>query len=354
MIYDDLKIQINTDILLPVTDLEQVSPDSVHSNSNEDGNHTNNYSKSEDLESPAFEPIRPVYDKSESVNNDDDDNMDISDGDELPQQFKTTILCNIDEARSNISSISGLTSNTSDCSGLITEKSIKTAVNESKLVIHGKIPSTFTNVENIFNPSGLVDEEKNTNSILSQVSSSSRLSVNGNNNTDCDTIDGENKWNHPNIIDSSDVCNYRRSSEAMCPYNISEEAQMQKFSENSSSNDLLNNYFKYKQVGSSFMENTNNFDINRSEIRFEGTDRSFSDVNVFKEENIVKKTLKDEKKLCRKESFEVKEQTEITIKTQTECVGSENKIIIDSSNALLKYDHHNTNYIIDEEYVSTQ
>lgn len=230
---NDLKIEIETDIP-PVYGLEQVSP-------------VENYevfdyfdAKTDDLESPAFEPI-----EMKSSNNDDD--MDISDGSDTPR-------------------ISGLTSNESNNSSNdfvgtsfknMTEKSLE---NDVRLVEEKMVNATvFTSDSN--------DIALDQDSELSQVSSensTSRLSIVTNNITNSNE-------GYKGDIETIDAC-----ANADCLYGISEEAQMQKFNESSSSTDSST-----KTSTKEFLKTQ--FNIENEKIKFEGTERLNLDLIDFEE-----------------------------------------------------------------------
>lgn len=299
---DELNIEIDTEVLLPVYDLEQVSPDSEHSQSNE--SHDNFDFRNDDLESPAFEPIKSIYSELDSSKdrklNDnegaEDDEMDISDGDDMPEQ---SVVPNIDEAKSNVSSISGLTSNTSNCSRDSSYKCFdgkKTEVGGCNKNPPAKIPQstspTISSTEITTNSNRLMNDDKYPDSTLSQVSSTSRLSI-VTNNTNNETIDPEFNSNHMKLPGTSVNSSSNQNIELTCPYSISEEAQMQKFNENSSSNENMVNQTEHNSIekfeNRFHSENLTNFDISRAGIKFEGTGRNFFDVNSSNESDNLKK-----------------------------------------------------------------
>lgn len=297
-----LKLDIDPEILVPVYDLEQVSPDSVKSHSNEprlscpiSNENYNKYQsctyfdgKHDDLESPAFEPIEQIAicktnfvlkpDVSDST-----DDMDISDGDDEPiQQI---------EVKSNVSSISGLTSNDSNNSFSYnsSEKPQKIFVGENQQlnvnVMTKNIAQTNENclapeislssavitlplTENIIsNTSDLIIDHINQDSILSQVSSTSRLSI-VTNNTNSQLVDGDVKENELHVTHVNSVC----------PFELSEEAQMQKFNENLYSENSQHITSNKSDAMSDCSEHTTNFDIKKENIKFEGTVRKLSEI----------------------------------------------------------------------------
>lgn len=251
-----MKLEIETDIL-PVCDLEQVSPDSEKSRSNDSklpinvlDTHFENHqifdyfdAKTDDLESPAFEPIEPPKIETKSLNNDDaDDDMDISDGSDTPHQMN--------EIKSNVSSISGLTSNDSNTS---TNDFVETSFKNI----------TEKHVENKETGDLVIDQD----SELSQVSSdttTSRLSI-----------------VTTNITNSNDEYNGTQTEAGFansdCLYGISEEAQMQKFNESSSSTDSSTKTSMKEFSRSQITQ----FNIKNENIKFEGTERINSDLNNF-------------------------------------------------------------------------
>lgn len=318
MLKDKLMIEIDTEVLLPVYDLEQVSPDSEHSQSNESHNHSSHHIfdfKNDDLESPAFEPIKSIYSKLDSskdkkfndneneVNEEnDDDEMDISDDDDMPQQ---SVMPNIDEAKSNVSSISGLTSNTSNCSRDSSYKCFDhkqtdlkgTAIGDCDKNVSAKIPQSTSMMIPSTEIIAESNDDKYPDSTLSQVSSTSRLSI-VTNNTNNETTDPEFNSNHMKLPETSVTSSSNQNIELTCPYSISEEAQMQKFNENSSSSENMVNPTEHNLIEKSenrfHSETLTNFDISRAGIKFEGTGRNFFDVNSSSESNSSKKKIRVE------------------------------------------------------------
>ncbi|XP_055307500.1 biorientation of chromosomes in cell division protein 1-like 1 [Sitodiplosis mosellana] len=247
----NLKLEIETDALLPIYELEQVSPDSDKSLSIPVRYQTPEEcdGKNEDLESPAFEPIEPSFLESnddmdisdddatnDKSNNDDDDDVDNG-------QSNGFTSANIDEVKSNLSSISGLTSNDSNNSSYsnLRERSENNVIDTKddngnpsrKITDENRMAPEITIdsaeklplSENII--SNTSDLNTSQDSVLSQVSSTSRLSIVTYNTR---TGDGETD----SVLET-----YHESSQNICPYGISEEAQMQKFNENSSSSNSL-------------------------------------------------------------------------------------------------------------------
>lgn len=266
--------------------------------------------KTDDLESPAFEPIESISEfkfKQEFIEKEDDD-MDISDGDDIPLQMNGSTLIQNDEVKSNLSSISGLTSNDSqnDCAnGTIEDecKDIKPIINfkneEQSNVVEDNIHITqqqtciapeitldtaekLPQTENIIsNTSDLLIDNMNQDSVLSQVSSTSRLSIVTNNNTNTRMDEGDS--NNMEIVND----NNDRNVHDICPYGISEEAQMQKFNESSSSSNSLVIDTDNMSNGTNQYDNTNkkeelftSFDIKREDIKFEGTGRKSFDISM--------------------------------------------------------------------------
>lgn len=308
----NLKLEIDPDMPMPVYDLEQVSPESEKSheskytpnqlNSNSDGYHMHDDfdGKNEDLESPAFEPIAREATpekkfKTEPMEMDDDD-MDISDGDDAPTNG--FVISHNDEVKSNLSSISGLTSNDSNnscdqndkndtpndansanidaVSSIVHENT--TEMNENRIAPEITIDSAekLPLSENIIsNTSDFIMDNMNQDSILSQVSSTSRLSIVTNNNTATQMGDGDVECGN---TDPGDC----KSQPALCPYGISEEAQMQKFNDSSSSSNNLIIDTDNVSVNTSQLSKKDlitSFSL-REEIKFEGTERKFYDMNV--------------------------------------------------------------------------
>lgn len=273
------------------------------------------YEKADDFESPAFEPIESATDfkvKQEYVERQEDD-MDISDGDDVPLQMNGSTLIQNDEAKSNLSSISGLTSSDSqaDCMAEIADTGaavIKMECNASppdgpwhndeakeqqpqrppeppeapeclapeiSVDTAHNLPKTDENVIS----ADVMIEHMSHDSVLSQVSSTSRLSIVTNNNTNTRMDDGDS--NHTEL----GTANYETTPTDTCPYGISEEAQMQKFNESSSSSnslvidtDNVSNGAVNKADAKQGAERMTSFDIKRQEIKFEGTSRKSIDL----------------------------------------------------------------------------
>lgn len=269
-----LKLEIGTDIL-PVNDLEQVSPDSEKSRSNDSklpinvlDTHFKNYqifdyfdAKTDDLESPAFEPIEPPKIETKSLNNDDaDDDMDISDGSDTPHQMN--------EIKSNVSSISGLTSNDSNTSTNdfvetsfknITEKQLKNDLRS------GKEKVVSTSVFTSHSSDVVIDHDSELSQVSSETSTS-RLSIVTNNITNSNDEYKGTQTERSDGFTNSD-----------CLYGISEEAQMQKFNESSSSTDSSTKTSMEEFSRSQITQ----FNIKNENIKFEGTERINSDLNNF-------------------------------------------------------------------------
>lgn len=233
-----LKLEIETNAVLPIYELEQVSPESEKSQCIPVKDHQTigEYDeKNEDLESPAFEPIEPTSFES-------NDDMDISDDDTAIDIDNRQN--NGDEVKSNLSSISGLTSNDSNNSSNsnLRESGENNDINirkEDNILIASSTENhlapkiTIDSAEKlpfseniISNTSHLIIDNNNQDSVLSQVSSTSRLSI-----VTYNTRDGETDISVPET--------YHEICQNICPFGISEEAQMQKFNENSLSNNSL-------------------------------------------------------------------------------------------------------------------
>lgn len=312
---------IDQNTFLPNLDLEQVSPESEQSPSicskspKSIDMALNEYQmdeindKGDDLESPAFEPIEKAI-KDELANAEDDDKMDISSDEEVEQNEPningTNLTCNTDDVKSNLSSISGLTSNDSingSSCGDIEEKidATTTAPIEpenientnpkvEEIVTENEIEQTAA-IEAIKSESSETPkandsteiENINQDSVLSQVSSNSRLSIitNNNTNTRMDDADDGDTNNMENVNINSDDNAVKHD---ICPYGISEEAQMQKFNESSSSNNSLvidmDNASNENSQCDKKDEFVTVFDINKEEIKFEGTERKSFDIDV--------------------------------------------------------------------------
>lgn len=313
----------------PNLDLEQVSPESekcpsieshspnVHNNPmiNEDIVEDAD-DKMDDLESPAFEPIECKIVKVEIVDQ-DDDKMDISSGnsDNELNISNGFIANNTDEIKSNLSSISGLTSNESledsceanaNAATTPIEEDLVKIVCETPEIVKTEPISDEQNVS-VVTPSPQsspveaaikqydvveppeekpsihytndVVENLNQDSVLSQVSSNSRLSIITNNNTST-RMDGAEDDGDASPGPNGETI----EKESTCPYGISEEAQMQRFNESSSSNNSL-------VIDTDHMSNGTNqgdkkdgfvtaFDINKEEIKFEGTERKSFDIDL--------------------------------------------------------------------------
>lgn len=240
----DVKLEIDADIEIPILELEQVSPESEKSESNipkcSVQARIENIEKNDDLESPAFEPIKSTTEKrSNSVMRDDDNDMDISDGtdaDEISGHNNMTIISHmgtedfansIDEIKSNLSSVSGLTSNDSNTS-FSKDPTENCQAPEITIDSAEKLPIS----ENIIsNTSELIIENLNQDSILSQVSSSSRLSIVTNNNTNSLMDDVQMENGTENFFS-----NVPDAVQTICSYG--EEAQMQTFDESSNSDQV--------------------------------------------------------------------------------------------------------------------
>lgn len=246
-----------------------------------------------------------------------EDDMDISDGDDVPLQMNGSTLIQNDEAKSNLSSISGLTSSDSQ-NEYTAETECKFNVNadESLDGLHkidqtGDLlspelplppgidpelsietaPSLPPQTENSVIATDISIENINQDSVLSQVSSTSRLSIITNNNTTTRMDDGDS--NQADIETSS----YGVNQHSTCPYGISEEAQMQKFNDSSSSNNSLiidtdNVSNGTNKFGNKTTDRMTRFDINRQDIKFEGTSRKSFDISE-NSDNDVKPAAND-------------------------------------------------------------
>lgn len=263
-----MKLEIETDIL--TCDLEQVSPDSEKSRSNDSklpinvlDTHFENHqifdyfdAKTDDLESPAFEPIEPPKIETKSLNNDDaDDDMDISDGSDTPHQMN--------EIKSNVSSISGLTSNDSNTS---TNDFVETSFkNITEKHVENNIKIVNTSVFTSHSGDLVIDQDSELSQVSSETSTS-RLSIVTNNITN-----SNDEYNGTQIERSDGFAN------SDCLYGISEEAQMQKFNESSSSTDSSTKTSMKEFSRSQITQ----FNIKNEHLKFEGTERINSDLNNF-------------------------------------------------------------------------
>lgn len=322
-----LELQVaDEETSLPNLDLEQVSPESSEKSPSIESKspallantmdayhmHDESDDRMDDLESPAFEPIHasPTFEFKQEIVEKQDDDMDISDGDDDgPLQMNGSMMIANDEVKSNLSSISGLTSNDSnnDITNGIPESEIKceevetstnydqdeqTAVMVEKDEIHiencvapeitidsaEKLPQS----ENIIsNTNEMIVENMNQDSVLSQVSSTSRLSIVTNNNTNTRMDDGDGDGDGYSNHMSNEPQHIVRET---CPYGISEEAQMQKFNESSSSSNSLvidtDNISNGTNQCDKREELMTSFDIKREEIKFEGTERKSFDLSL--------------------------------------------------------------------------
>lgn len=313
---------------LPNLDLEQVSPESSEKSPSIESKspvliantmdachmHDESDDRMDDLESPAFEPIHasPIFEFKQEIIERDDDDMDISDGDDDgPLQMNGSMMIANDEVKSNLSSISGLTSNDSnnDITNGINESDIKCEAEETstnydqdehehtavivekeEIYMENRVAPEITidsaeklpQSENIIsNTNELIVENMNQDSVLSQVSSTSRLSIVTNNNTNTRMDDGDGDGDGYSNHMSNAPQHIVRDS---CPYGISEEAQMQKFNESSSSSNSLvidtDNISNGTNQCDKKEELITSFDIKREEIKFEGTERKSFDLGL--------------------------------------------------------------------------
>lgn len=294
---------------MPNLDLEQVSPESEKCPSVEPPSPKSNdenissiddhvddiEEKMDDLESPAFEPIECKVIKDEIVEQ-DDDKMDICLDDSEDDQNKSN---GFDEAKSNLSSISGLTSNDDSCETnankaptAIDVKSECVATEIEKKAISDAAIQQFDAIEQpeekpSIHYSNDVVENLNQDSVLSQVSSNSRLSIITNNNTDTRMDDADADDDEPKSCTATDTAEKIEKGNT-CPYDISEEAQMQRFNESSSSSNSL-------VIDTDNVSNDKNdesvavaaFDINKEEIKFEGTERKSFDIDLSETKEVI-------------------------------------------------------------------
>lgn len=281
---NNVKLKLEIDVDVNVFDLEQVSPESDKSQSNvsNDRKCEESDGRIDDLESPAFEPImqdvsaldhevKPIKQcfKTSKLKKVNEDDMDISDEEETFTQNDGIVNPNIDEIKSNLSSISSSTcsnNNSSSHSNERTENEIenynsKFYVMDNLILASGncnilpeitndcteKLPISETFVSLI--------EHSNQDSILSQVSSSSRLSIVTTTHTDeiIGKILLELHLNLDFVLSSAHL------------YNAGEEAQMQIFNENSSSYNSLIHVGKKENVESYFFLKDNIYSDGKTE-----------------------------------------------------------------------------------------
>lgn len=305
---------------LPTLDLEQVSPDSS-SKSKSPENEFNaaddlqrqldeSDDKMEDFESPAFEPHCNANDNA-SVD------MDIADSDDTDYEMhndengkgaeeRINDIFPNDDGKSNLSSISGLTSNGSmngvEENGLVDQaikelsksnddntpdeskghgeiekpEDVAEIVTESIQCVNVPVEEEQTSQVNTSNESILLTEQYRESvdvnqDSLSRVSSNSRLSIiTGGNNTNAELVD------HENAINADSASPQNSGDGKMIVENLhDEEAQMQKFNDSSSSNNSVGDIRASDKNATE--DNTpktgTNFDINKDEIIFEGPER---------------------------------------------------------------------------------
>lgn len=293
-------IEVNTDF--PHTDLEAVSPDSDRSNHDKTSSTENlnvsggsvklellndSIDKMEDFESPAFEPIEGRLSSTMSLkdgNDEDGDNSKLSGISGLTSQ---------DSLESNVKAEVQIEANCVEApkikiESVIDEGEPKTnGCNTPTLLITAPstppppppppppMPATHEPVEGTSTDNALnnkvqfinLTDQFNQDSVLSQVSSNSHLSI-VTNNSDSNT-------------------NHKSPSVDMC-----DEAQMPKFNESSNSNsnniaNANNNSNSMHQPSAGIKERKpfmTSFDIKQDEIKFEGTDRRQSIGMEIKEE----------------------------------------------------------------------
>lgn len=319
---------------LPNLELEQVSPDSekcpsieapspnAHNQDNLIDDRVDDIEeKMDDFESPAFEPIECKIVKDEIVE-EDDDKMDICLGDSDDDMNKSNgfNVNSCDEVKSNLSSISGLTSNESieDSCGAIANnppatsnevdadvKCETTEIDESHPITAEQNSTTpsprpsppeaavqqFDAIEQPEEKPSIHytnDVVESLEEVLSQVSSNSRLSIITNNNTNTRMDDAEDASNG---LAASVGNGDKVEKESACPYGISEEAQMQRFYESSSSSNSLvidtDNVSNDTNQCDKRDEFVTAFDIKKEEIKFEGTERKSFDIDLSEPKIII-------------------------------------------------------------------
>lgn len=222
--FKNIKLEINADIEPATIELDQLSPESELSNiipSSTNRNHVENIGKSFDLESPVFEPIKPTIEnhclkmnEKNDADDIDDDDMDISDGDGISAH---NLVC---EIKSNLSSISSNNSNFE--------------VPENDILYNKACESLESKSAEISvqNSSKITIENLNQDSILSQVSSSSRLSIVTDHNTNCHV----DEVSIDDISDGDHMFSYGEETQMVTSYNNEELTgicQLEKRRENS-------------------------------------------------------------------------------------------------------------------------
>lgn len=289
-------IEVNTDF--PHTDLEAVSPDSDRSNHNKSSSSENlnisggsikldlndSIDKIEDFESPAFEPIEGRRSSLKDGNDEDGDNSKLSGISGLTSQDS---LESNEKDEAQIELVCGEAPEIKNETVIVEVEPKTNGCNTPTLLITAPstppppppppppMPATHEPVEGTSSDNALhnkvqfinLTDQFNQDSVLSQVSSNSHLSIVTNNS------DSNTNHKSPSV-------------------DMSEEAQMPKFndSSNSNSNNIANannNSNSMHQPLAGIKERKplmTSFDIKQDEIKFEGTDRRQSIGMEIKEE----------------------------------------------------------------------
>lgn len=342
-------IKVDTSQLgfLPNLDLEQVSPDSSSKSPSDEMNAVKEELQLDDktiddFESPAFEPVEG-YKANDVVVEDTSVDMDIESND-TDDETKVEVCTAVgdgtprdslhnDDAKSNLSSISGLTSNGSingeevvgDGNEAVAEtissdtnakhdeqlpdietETISTEITMEEVTVAAADSSTVavpadsgSNTESHAECRNTVDV--NQDSALSRISNNSPLTMHI--DTKSQLADDENADNADSIgvNISGDGIAVENSIRDMSLCDIDEEAQMQKFNDSSSSNNSSN---VEKANGSAcstasdqpeVIKPVTSFDINKDEIKFEGPERkAFADFSLPKDDAIDNEKTADE------------------------------------------------------------
>lgn len=326
-----LKVETNHLGFLPNLDLEQVSPDSSNKSkspqsqveADDNMSFDDADDKMEDFESPAFEPLESF--RSDDVKEDSCIDMDIAVSEDMEYEAQNNNAAEEvhnenslnDDAKSNLSSISGLTSNEStNCMDdtkpieLIVKEEIKEEPEEvtenyaEAPEIHVKVEeeqkenSEYDDMssnqtvqplqgdqeisadsESKIEPKkeihSVITDNLKQDSALSLISSNSQISTVVNCNTNQD-MPGADEGQNDGLADASSNIEATKtqvedSIRDMSLCDISEEAQMQKFNDSSSSENSATDKNEVKVDDKA--KTVTNFDISKDEIKFEGTER---------------------------------------------------------------------------------
>lgn len=330
-----IKVDTNQLGFLPALDLEQVSPDSSSKSPTEELNAVKVEEAIcadqtvEEYESPAFE----LHESAKATETKEEENvsvdMDIVHSNDTDYEQKSQPAQHSEQrdsfhheldGKSNLSSISGLTSNGSmnDVEEAIV---IKVDKNEQMAEIETETISEDVTMEDVsiqpdaalvaearkendatatvpmavdvdvtHESNGVYRPDANHDSALSRISNNSPLSMH---TTQSEIAEDENAHNADSLgLNSSDGVRVEKSIRSISLCEIDDEAQMQKFNESSSSN---NSSHAEKDSGTSDNNATDercevepvkpvtNFDIKKEEIKFEGPERkAFGDFSITK------------------------------------------------------------------------